>query len=173
MGDVYHEHMIKQKMTLVNIWFRVLAVLCCFLPIIFASVLGAFFMIIEVVVIYLAYFVFIRTNIEIEYSYLSGECSFDKIFSKKTRKNYGKLIVNDMEIMAPEGAEELKVYEGKNYRLRDFSSMEKETEKYVAFVKKDTELVKIIFEPSEDIVKAMQMLAPRKVVYKPAVKLEK
>jgi hypothetical protein len=166
MGDVYHEHLIKQKMTMNKIWLRVLSVLFCFVPVIFAGFLGAFFLIVEVIVIYLAYFTFIRTDVEVEYSYLTGECQFDKIFSKKSRKNYGKLIVSDMEIMALEGADELKEYENKSYRLRDFSSMDKDAKRFVAFVKKDSELVKIIFEPSEDIVKAIQMQAPRKVIYK-------
>ena len=40
MGDVYHEHLIKQKMTMNKIWLRVLSVLFCFVPVIFAGFLG-------------------------------------------------------------------------------------------------------------------------------------
>lgn len=164
MGDVYHEYMIERKLTASAIWIRVLCVLMCFIPVLMIGFLSSFFMIVEVLVIYLAYFIFLRTNVEIEYSYLSGECQFDKIYSKKSRKGCGKLIVNDLEIMAPEGAEELKEYEKKDYRLRDFSSMKKDARRYVAFTKKDSELVKIIFEPNDDILQAIQMQAPRKVI---------
>ena len=63
-----------------------------------------------------------------------------------------------------EGSPELESFEKENYRVRDFSTLEKGARRYVAFVRKDSELIKVIFEPNDDILESMQMAAPRKVL---------
>ena len=49
------------------------------------------------------------------------------------------------------------------YKLRDFSSLEKDADRYVVFQRNDSTLIKVIFEPNEDIIREMKMAAPRKV----------
>ncbi len=164
MGDVYHEYLIKQKMTVVGIMLRVFSVALCIGGFCTLFVIGSLGVLVECLLIYLTIWIFRRTDVEIEYCYLSGECQFDKIFGRSKRKGCGKLDVNQMEIMALEGSTELNSYERENYRVRDFSSLEKDARKYVAFVRKDSELIKVIFEPSDDILESMQMAAPRKVL---------
>lgn len=164
MGEVYHEFMIKQKITMTGIMLRVFSIALCIGGIYTLFLIGSLGVIIECLLIYLSTWIFKRTDVEIEYCYLSGECQFDKIFSRSKRKGCGKLEVNKMEIMALEGSKELDSFEKENYRVRNFSSLEKNARKYVAFVRKDSELIKVIFEPNDEILESMQMMAPRKVL---------
>ena len=164
MGDVYHEYLIKQKMTAVGIMLRVFCIIVCIGGVCTLFIIGSLGALIECLLVYLTIWVFKRTDVEIEYCYLSGECQFDKIFGRSKRKGCGKLDINQMEIMALEGSPELESFEKENYRVRDFSTLVKGARRYVAFVRKDSELIKVIFEPNDDILESMQMAAPRKVL---------
>ncbi len=164
MGDVYHEFLLKRKMTAVGLAVRVFFVSVCFslvcLGIMFVQPM---FLMLAVAFGYLTRFVFQQTDVEFEYQYLNGECQFDKICGKSRRKGLGKLEMSKIEVIAPEGSKELEQYEKQNYHMKNFSSLQKEADRYIAFERKDSGLVKVIFEPNEEIIKEMQKAAPRKV----------
>ena len=166
MGDVYHEYLIKRKMTATGIALRIFFVLLCIAAVVMTPIWGIMSFIAAVAIAYLTRFIFQLTDVEYEYQYLSGECQFDKICGKARRKGCGKIEMEKIEIIAPEDSKELEQYEKQVYKLRDFSSLEKEAERYVAFERKDSTLIKVIFEPNEDIIKEMQAVAPRKVIIK-------
>ena len=79
------------------------------------------------------------------------------------RKGRGKIETDKVEIIAPEDSKLLEPYEKQVYKLRDFSSLEKDADRYVVFQRNDSTLIKVIFEPNEDIIREMKMAAPRKV----------
>lgn len=166
MGEVYHEWLIKRRMTVTGIALRVLFVMMCVASIILTLVFGPISFVVGVALAYLTRYIFQNTNIEYEYMYLSGECQIDKICGKMRRKGCGKIEMDKVEIVAPEGHEELAQYEKQVYKLRDFSSLEKDADRYVVFERKDSSLIKVIFEPNEDIIQEMQLTAPRKVFIK-------
>ncbi|MDE7433144.1 MAG: hypothetical protein K2N34_14690 [Lachnospiraceae bacterium] len=163
MGEVYHEWLIKRKMTVTGIALRVLFVLMCIASVLLTVVFGPISFVVGVALAYLTRFIFQMTDIEYEYMYLSGECQVDKICGKMRRKGCGKIEMDKVEIIAPEGHEDLAQYEKQVYKLRDFSSLEKDANRYIVFERKDSSLIKVIFEPNEDIIKEMQLTSPRKV----------
>lgn len=163
MGEVYHEYMIKRKHTVIGMMMRVLFVLLCVLSIVLSVVFGPIAFIVGVALAYATRYVFQMTDIEYEYQYLSGECQVDKICGKMKRKGCGKIEMSKVEIIAPEDSKLLESYEKQVYKLRDFSSLEKDTDRYVVFQRNDSELIKVIFEPNEDIIREMKMASPRKV----------
>lgn len=166
MGEVYHEWLIKRRMTAVGIALRIFSVLLCISVACLTVVFGPIALLLAVALGYLAKFIFQLTDVEYEYLYLSGECQVDKICGKTRRKGCGKIEMDKIEIIAPEDSDELAAYEKQVYKLRDFSSLVPEAERYVAFERKDSSLIKVIFEPNEDIIKEMQAVAPRKVLIK-------
>lgn len=163
MSEVYHEHMIKRRMTAVGICGRVFMIILCIASVLSAAFFGVFAFIASVIFAYLTRYVFQMTDVEYEYMYLSGECQVDKICGKMKRKGCGKIEMEKVEIIAPEDSPVLAEYEKQVYKLRDFSSLEPDAEKYVVFERNDSTLIKVIFEPGEDIIKEMQMNSPRKV----------
>ena len=83
-----------------------------------------------------AYFTSLNASVEFEYLYVDKEISVDKILNKTKRKKVEKFETESMEIFAPINSWHL-----------------------------DSGDRKIIFEPSEAMVKALQSVAPRKVFF--------
>lgn len=162
MGDVYHEYLIKRKMTLAGILARILIVLATVASVL-VGIVYAYTFLLSVVLAYLVRFVWQMTDVEYEYIYLSGECQVDKICGQAKRKGCGKIEMEKVEIIAPEGSKELEAFEKQVYKLRDFSSLDKDANRYIVFQRNNDVLIKVIFEPNEDIIKEMKMLSPRKV----------
>lgn len=69
--------------------------------------------------------------------------------------------ITDLEVMAPKGAAELRLYQ--SLKARDYSSGSKDGRLYEMIVIKNGEKKRIIFEPNDVIVDGMSMMAPRKV----------
>lgn len=164
MNDEYIEHMIKKRMTVLSWVLRILSILFTVFCVLMFNVFGFAALIVGILAAYLVRYVFQSTNIEYEYIYFGGECQIDKIMSKSKRKGCGKIEVEKLEMLAPEGNDALAEFEKQNYRTRKFTSGDADAKRYVAFERKDSELIKVIFEPSVEQVKAMQARAPRKVI---------
>lgn len=166
MGEVYHEQLIKKKMTYMDYVIRAIFVVLCFFPVpfLFFSNTLPYAVLLILALGYLAKFMFQRTDVEYEYLYLSGECQFDRICGKTKRKGCGKLEMDKVEIVAPEGSEKLEEFEKQAYKVRDFSSQDLEVDnRYIAFQRNNSTLIKVIFEPNDSIIKEMKMISPRKV----------
>lgn len=102
-------------------------------------------------------------NVEYEYSYLNGELDIDKITCRSSRKKCGTFDFTKLELMAPVGSQSDLRLSHKKYKEFDYSSGNTDNRKYAAYVMKDQETVKLIFEPDEDMYKAIQYLSRGRV----------
>lgn len=105
--------------------------------------------------------VFRSLDVEYEYLYINGNLDIDKIMSKSRRKKVFEMEITDLEVMAPEGEAELKLYQ--NLKVLDFSSGCLNGKRYEMVITQKGEKKRIVFEPNDVIVDGMRMLAPRKV----------
>ena len=72
--------------------------------------------------------------------------------------------IENAEIIAPTNSDFIKAYNNNNrIKVKDFSSYNSEVSTYSMIVSKNGELFKIIFEPSERMVKSMKYKQPRRV----------
>ena len=109
-----------------------------------------------------AYFIYMNTDVEYEYLYVDRELSVDKIMGKSTRKRIANFDIEKMEILAPVNSYHLDNYKNRTGKTADYSSGEvMQPDKRYVFYYDGTQ--KVIFEPDAEMVKAIQMLAPRKV----------
>ncbi len=117
--------------------------------------------IVAVVCAVAAFFVSRNVNIEYEYTYLDRELRLAKIMNLSHRKEIGKYDLEKMEILAPITSYHLDDYKNRKTRELDFSSHEAKQPdpRYLMFLNGDT---KLILEPSEEMVNAIRMFAPRK-----------
>ena len=109
-----------------------------------------------------AYFVSQQADIEYEYLYIDKEISIDKIMGQSRRKRVATYEVDRMEILAPMNSYHLDEYRRREIKPKDYSSGvagEPDT-RYAMYYEGN---VMIIIEPSEDFVKAVYNVAPRKV----------
>ena len=117
-----------------------------------------------VVAIALAVFIFSRLKIEYEYIYADGQIDFDRISGNAKRKTLMRVDIENAEVIAPSNSDSIKAYNNNNrIKVKDFSSYDSSVNTYSMIVSKNGELYKIIFEPSERMLKSMKYKQPRKV----------
>lgn len=109
-----------------------------------------------------AYFAYMNADIEYEYLYLDKEVSVDKVMAKSKRKKAGSYAIDQMEIMAPLNSHRLDSYKNRGTEALDYSSgiANQPERRYMMVYNGD---VKVIFEPNEEMIRAIQSVAPRKV----------
>ena len=109
-----------------------------------------------------AYFAHLNADVEYEYLYLDREISVDKIMAQTRRKRVATFEVERMEILAPLKSYRLDNYKNRTCKEIDFSVRREEQpdRRYVMYYEGNQ---KIILSPSEEMLKAIRNVAPRKV----------
>ncbi|MCI8543039.1 MAG: hypothetical protein HFH95_06980 [Lachnospiraceae bacterium] len=166
MSDAYVECLVKAKPSILGkIGRAVLMTLMviCILAIFVLPPLMLFAFIGAIVFGVGAYFVRMFTDLEYEYLYLDKELVVDKIMAKTRRKRVATYQVDRIEVLAP-----IKSYHLDNYRNRqvnkekDYSIGEElqPDRRYLLFYEGGE---KIMLSPSEEMIKLMKNVAPRKI----------
>jgi hypothetical protein len=127
------------------------------------GMLGAIFMLlVGAAFAAIAYFVGLNTDIEYEYLYVDRQLSVDKVLNRSRRKKVAEYDLERMEILAPFGSYHLDSLKNRTAEVTDLTSgfIHQPDTRYLMYYDGKQ---KIIFEPSEEMVKAIHMIAPRKV----------
>lgn len=161
MNETYFEIMVKRKGSpLVKGLHMASAVLTVIFMLIF--MVGVLWGILPAAAFGIAcYFLSLYGHIEYEYLYVDKELQIDRILGKSKRKQMENLNLMEMEILAPVQSHELDSYRRKNAKVLDYSSRMEgpERKKYMLVVNEK----QVIFEPTEELIKTIQMFAARKV----------
>ncbi|MDD3142336.1 MAG: DUF6106 family protein [Lachnospiraceae bacterium] len=161
MGDYYTEQLVKKKPKatdgLIKVGMGIVTILSIFLIFIIPYAI-----VITAVLIFADILLLRRLNVEYEYLYVNGDLDIDKIMSKSKRKKVFEMNIKDMEILAPSGSSEMRLYQ--NIKANNYSSGEEGASAYELIAYKKGEKIKIIFEPNQAILDGMRMLAPRKII---------
>jgi len=159
--DTYVECLVKAKNP--GIW-KFLKILLIMLTVVFVllSLMGVILLFVFAIATGVgAYLANMRTEVEYEYLYLDKELTIDKIMAKTKRKRIGVYKLDSMEVLAPIKSYHLDNYKKRNATEMDYSSGEAKPDlRYVFYYDGNK---KVIISPSEEMVKAMKMVAPRKV----------
>ncbi len=166
MSDLYLEELVKRKWTTKD---RAVRILLIALTVIL--ILGAFFvqyiLVFPAIAICIAdIFIFPRFNIEWEYQYVNGELDVDRIINKAKRKRRESIDLDRVEIIAPAVSHRLDYYNNnRNLKEVNYTSNDPEREKqvYAMIVADENSLKKVLFEPTEKMLRDMRTRAPRKV----------
>lgn len=162
VGDTYVECMVKKKSSGLLTFLKVLLIVVT----VFTGLLGLMGQIVLLIIAVAAglgaYFVGLNANLEYEYLYVDKELSVDKIMAQTKRKRIESLELERMEIMAPIKSWHLDGTKNRNLKETDYSSgVENQPDTRYALIYNGDR--RIIFEPNEAMVKAIQAVAPRKV----------
>ena len=162
MSDVYVECLVKAKQSggakflrglliAITVIFGLLTLMGIAIAIVVAVIAGVG-----------AYFANLYTDIEYEYLYLDKELVVDKVMAKSKRKRVGTYQVDRIEILAPIKSYHLDNFKNRNVKVTDYSIGEelKPDLRYALYYEGGE---KLILSPSEELVKTMRMVAPRKV----------
>jgi hypothetical protein len=161
MNETYVEWLVKRKtpayMAFLKILFTVLAVFFVLIGLLLLPAL-----LIGVICGVAAYFITLNADLEYEYLYVDKELTVDKVMAKSRRKRVAVFSLDKMEIVAPVKSWHLDNFKNRSDKAVDYSSgEEKQPDKRFVFYYDGQK--KVIFEPNEEMIKAMQTVAPRKV----------
>lgn len=165
MSDAYVECLVKAKTSLLGKFFKyllitltVILVLAVFLlpPLMIFGMIGAILTGVG------AYFVNLFTDLEYEYLYLDKELVVDKVMAKSKRKRIATYHLDRIEILAPIKSYHLDNYKNRTAKQKDYSIGEelKPDRRYVMYYEGGE---KILLSPSEELIKIMKNVAPRKI----------
>lgn len=158
MSDVYVECLVQAKGSKSTKFFQIvliiLTVLCCLAMVIFPPIV-----VVAVLLGVAAYFVGTFTQVEYEYLYLDKELTIDRIVAQSRRKKVATYSIDRMEIFAPENSYHLDNYKKRDVKTEDYSAADTEV-RYCMYYEGGA---KVILSPTEDMVKALKNVAPRKV----------
>lgn len=161
MSDTYVECLVARKPSVILTFLKILLTMLTVVFVLFGlfNILG---LLIAVVAGVGAYFATMNANIEYEYLYLEREITVDKVMAKSRRKKAGTFAVEQMEILAPIGSHRLDSYRNVNAKTLDYSSgtVSQPDRRYMMVYSGG---VKVILEPNEEMLRAIQSVAPRKV----------
>ncbi len=163
MNESYVECLVKKKQSGIS---KVLKVFLIVLTVIFA--LATFVLIIPYAFFlalatgFGAYLVNFFTDLEYEYLYMDRELVVDKVMAKSRRKRVGTFTIDRIEILAPVKSYHLDNYKSRQAKAKDYSIGEelKPDRRYVMYYEGGE---KILLSPSEELIKAMRNVAPRKI----------
>ncbi len=165
MSEAYVECLVKQKQKF--IW-KFLKIFLIFLTVFFVvlsilTAMGIITFLLAVACGVGAYFENLFTDLEFEYLYLDKELTVDKVMAKSRRKRAGVYSLDRIEAMGPIKSYHLDNYKNRNNtKVLDYSVGEElqPDKRYVIYYEGG---VKILFNPSEELVKAMRNASPRKI----------
>ena len=161
-SETYVECLVARKPTFIRNFIKTLFIMVTvvFCLIGFATPFG---FLVAIVTGIAAYFAYMNADIEYEYLYLDKEISIDKIMAKSKRKKLDAYNVERIEIIAPINSHQMDGYKNRTMKKTlDYSSgrIENPDKRYVMIYEGN---IQIIWEPNEDMLKAVRMVAPRKV----------
>lgn len=161
MNETYVEWLVKKKTPAYMTLLRILSIMlaACFV-LVGMILLPA--LLIGIALSIAAYFIYLNSDLEYEYLYVDRELTVDKVMAKRRRKRVAVFELEKMEIVAPVKSWHLDHFKNRTDKTVDYSSgEEKQPDRRFVFFYDGKQ--KVLFEPNEEIIKAMQMAAPRKV----------
>jgi len=164
MNETYVEWLVKGKASLgakiLKVFLIILTTILGLAVVLLGASIGVFLLAIAAGVG--AYVTNWYCNVEYEYLYLDKEIVVDKILGQTRRKTVGTISLDRMEIMAPIKSYHLDNYKKRDVKVKDYSIGEelKPDLRYVIYYEGGS---KIILSPSEEFVKVIKDVAPRKV----------
>ncbi len=164
MNDVFNEQLVarrpNQKDLLQKIGIGAACAVLIFLATIVPALMSFVVPIIAVVIVGVV-FLFRRYNIEYEYVFTNGDLDIDKIINKSKRKNAISVSVRSFVTMVPVANKDYEREVSNFTKLYDFSSGTVKENTYAVIFDRDKEHVKMIFEPDEQMFKAIRNFIPR------------
>lgn len=163
MSETYVECLVARKSSAVLTFLKFFLIMMAAVVLIFSMLLANLVgLIVAVAAGVGAYFAAMNANIEYEYLYVDKEISVDKVMAKSRRKKAGTLSVEQMEIFAPLSSHRLDSYRNRDAKTVDYSSgiAAQPERRYMMVCNGGT---RVILEPNEAMIKAIQTVAPRKV----------
>ena len=161
MSETYVECLVKQKQSGLKRFLKVFLIVLTVLMFIVMLIIPFAFLL-AIAAGAGAYVLHLFSDLEYEYLYLDRELVVDKVMAKTRRKRVGTYSLDRIEILAPIKSYHLDNYRNRTAKAKDYSIGEelKPDRRYVMYYEGGE---KVLLSPSEELVKTMRNVAPRKI----------
>lgn len=162
--DIFIEKIVKKRKSAAEILLIILiaaaAFIISYLLILF---IPQFSTLLIIALLYLAYLLITRFNIEYEYALTNGELDFDMIVDQKKRKRLLSVNCKDFDVVAKINSPQYNkvIKECKN--IKDFTSHRNNAEVWFISMRNEGQHTVILFEPLEKMIESIAAFIPRKV----------
>lgn len=165
MSDAYVECLVKAKSSVWGTVLKYFLYILTAVSVILYFLTGILLLLLVAVAAGVgAYFATTNTDIEYEYLYLDKELTIDKVIAKSKRKRVAVYQLDRMEILAPVKSYHLDNYKNRTVKEKDYSiGYEDQPDRRYAMYYEGGE--KLILSPSEEMIRVMRNVAPRKVFH--------
>ena len=164
MNESYVEHMVARKPNPLAGAAKILAYALAVI-LFFLGFFGNYWLLLPaVILLLLGYFVIPQLNLEFEYLYLDKEITIDKIIDKQKRKHVMTVDLNKVEFLAPYTSHEFDSHKARKVMEKDVSGRIPGSRPYGMLYHDEKGDSIIIFEPNEEMLKAIRTVFPRKVI---------
>ena len=162
MSDVYVECLVAAGRSKAS---KMIVIGLAALTVVFAFVMlfvNAAALLLAIVTGVAAYFVNVYSYVEYEYLYLDKEITVDKILAQSRRRRVATYSLDRMEMFAPVKSWHLDQFKSRDVKTFDYSAGEGQEPdgRYAMYYEGGA---RVLFNPSEEFVKALFNAAPRKV----------
>jgi len=163
-NDVFKEQLVARKSNSKDLLKKIGIVLAAIvLTIIGASLAPSVALFIAAGLGWVAFILIRRFNVEFEYILTNGELDIDKIFNKLKRKHALTVDVRSFVVMVSMKNPSAKSEIGNISKVLDYSTGTITDSTYSGVYENDGERIQLIFDPNEEIFKAIKMYIPRKI----------
>lgn len=164
MNEMYAEAGVKPRTTATDMIRKAGLIMLGVIAVILLPVVGNFFILFVAAAIVGIFYAYPRLNVEYEYIFCDGQFDFDKIMGGSKRKSMQKIDFEDIEIAAPANSHALDQYSHNIKKVYDYSGKMDNGRTYALIGKDGSDMIKILFDPSDKMLDCMKNKAPRKVV---------
>lgn len=164
-NDVFKEQLVKVKQSGKTTVKKALLIIAAVIIGFLALLLGGAFLgpIVIVALVFGTSYLVKSMNLEYEYILTNNELDIDKIMNKERRKRCFTIDINEIDIMANINNDMYKAQLDRAEKTINVSSNEEGKDIYAIIFILDDILTKLIFEPNEEMRKAIYRQAPSKV----------
>lgn len=166
MDDLFTEVVVKKHRTKGDSVLRTMPFLLGIIFLAAGMFIHPVFLLLLLIPVLMQIFLTPRTDVEFEYSYVSGDLDIAKIFSKQSRKQVASYNMKEMELLAPLSSSHLDGSRGNpNIKKMDYSSgnPEHRDNVYAFVIAVNGQKQMVLFEPNEKIVQDLRTRMPGKV----------
>lgn len=163
MNEAYTEYLIKRKTPVFSYVLTAVAGVAAAVSFVLAVTGGILFLAVFAVAGLAAYFSWRNLRIEFEYLYVDKQFSVDRIVGQAKRKTVYECKMEEIQMIGPADAPELKPYRNTGKSL-DFTSHIPGTKVYAMAVQKHGETVTLLIEANEKMLHGFRQTAPGKVI---------
>lgn len=156
MNDSFYEQLVTRRAGTKNIAIHIAIIAAIALFLIFTTpFLGFFSVAITVLLAFGAYyFVFLKLNVEYEYTLLNYDMEIDVIYSRSKRKKLLSFDIRQVEIMAPKDSPRLNSYHPE--KTLDFSSRGTTAKAFAVMIPINQKNNRILLEPDKKMLEQMK-----------------